>query len=377
MEDKRRLSPASGGGTSRLLSLEVGRFLAAALVMCFHYSLTFLHLRDDPIFDMIFAPARAGVEYFFVLSGFIIFYIHQKDLGKPQLLRDFALKRVIRIYPVYWMIFVCMFLVLSMSSGIGHGQELFSLSRLADALLLPNSDKSIVASSWSLQHEMVFYAIFALCVVNARLGLVCLVGWQAACLIIGILYPDDMPLILKPFLYIYNVGFGLGILTAWATKALPPRYPRAIAAVGVIGFFTCMGVEWRLTTTVGENTQPLGLVLGTMLYLLFSALIIFGLTQFEKIKSLPFAPLLKVLGGCSYALYLIHGPAGSVIIRIFALGPLKAIPNPVVFVIMVVATIVGAIIVHLYIEKPVMRWLRHRLLARKSAEPPVAVPRTV
>jgi len=45
---------------------------------------------------------HAGVDFFFVLSGFIIFFVHGKDIGKPSRLPHYVWRRFIRIYPVYW-----------------------------------------------------------------------------------------------------------------------------------------------------------------------------------------------------------------------------------------------------------------------------------
>ena len=46
----------------------------------------------------------SGVDIFFVLSGFIIYFIHAKDIGRPQRIYNFAKKRLSRVYPAYWVV---------------------------------------------------------------------------------------------------------------------------------------------------------------------------------------------------------------------------------------------------------------------------------
>ena len=61
------------------------------------------YLEFDPS-RRLFDFGHAGVEFFFVLSGFIILHIHWKDLGHPSRFSSFAGKRFLRIYPMYWLV---------------------------------------------------------------------------------------------------------------------------------------------------------------------------------------------------------------------------------------------------------------------------------
>jgi peptidoglycan/LPS O-acetylase OafA/YrhL len=57
---------------------------------------------------MVGTPFRwgdAGVEFFFVLSGFIIASAHAGDISRPARLIPYLQRRIIRIYPPYWIIF--------------------------------------------------------------------------------------------------------------------------------------------------------------------------------------------------------------------------------------------------------------------------------
>ncbi|MFZ2994716.1 acyltransferase family protein [Sphingobium sp.] len=352
---------------THLLGLEAGRFMAALLVCCYHFSLAFHNLRDGDILDMAFHGGHAGVDYFFVLSGFIIFHVHRLDLGIKDKLRPFLLKRFFRIYPLYWAIFAAMLTMFLIMPSLGRGREFDLFNLIPDAALLPTPGDIIVLQSWSLRHELIFYAIFGLAIMNRRIGVATFIAWQIGCLIIGLLHPNDLGPLIKPFFYIYNLGFGIGVATAWCVERW--HVPRAswLGVVGLLGFIIAMWLEWKIGRHMEEGILPLGDIASPAIFMACSALIIFGVTQYERVGRLPIPDLLKLLGGCSYCLYLIHAPLGSVLIRISKVGALRHIPNLPIFVAMVAITVAASIAVHLMIEKPFLAYARKRWINRSNA----------
>ena len=80
---------------------------------------------------------------------------------------------------------------------------------------------------------------------------------------------------------------------------------------------------------------------------------------------------MAILVGSSHCIHLIHAPLGPVLIRPFGVGPLAGLPNPVMFVAMVLITIGVSMAVHLLIEKPATQWLRR---PGRRAHPAGGVP---
>lgn len=79
----------------RINSIHYMRGLVTLLVMLAHVNL----LVDETLFHGIFVQGWCGVDYFFVLSGFLIIYTFKKSVS----VKDYLIKRFVRICPVYWL----------------------------------------------------------------------------------------------------------------------------------------------------------------------------------------------------------------------------------------------------------------------------------
>jgi peptidoglycan/LPS O-acetylase OafA/YrhL len=121
--------------------MQAGRGIAALMVVIFHLnSGIFGKSKYYPdIFWWVFSGGHAGVEFFFVLSGFIIAYIHLDQIGKPALLWPFLRKRFIRIYPTYWVVMCAVLPVYFIAPWFGNGDERSAPSLFASVTLLPTS----------------------------------------------------------------------------------------------------------------------------------------------------------------------------------------------------------------------------------------------
>jgi len=86
--------------------LQVYRGLAALMVVLLHAQDIInrnIELHKDSLLK-IFTFGWIGVDFFFVLSGFIIFYVHQSDIGQVKKFKQFIIKRLLRIYLIYWIV---------------------------------------------------------------------------------------------------------------------------------------------------------------------------------------------------------------------------------------------------------------------------------
>lgn len=349
-----------------LVSLEIGRGIAALLVCAYHLAyIVYEYYGQYPLMNA-FRAGHCGVEYFFVLSGFIIYYSHAKDLGNPSRLKPFALKRIIRIYPLYLLVFVPLVLAYLAVPSLTEKGELTPLSIAADALLLPHGKRMVLGVAWTLKHELLFYALFAISIIFKPARQYAIVAWMLAILAWNLAFwtVDTGPR--GPiFLSTYNLGFGIGILVARQVLRAPPRRPLALLIAGVAAFVGLMAYEWAIGRAMPHDDIPLGAKLSPILYTVAAGLVIWGGAGLDFKGLLKPARWTALVGGASYALYLIHAPASSFLVRLLRATKLPLSPEAA-FMVMMTAVIAMSVLLHLYIEKPCLAWLKARLLAKPA-----------
>jgi exopolysaccharide production protein ExoZ len=156
--DTRESSPPNSG---EIRPLQYGRGIAALLVCLFHYEGAMNHIQaagaaavESTNFDYIFRAGHSGVEFFFILSGFIIFHAHRRDLGRPDRFGSFYRKRAIRILPMFWLIVIPFGLAVLAISSRG---VLTPGKFLLDIFLIPREGTLTLPAAWTLQHDDVYY----------------------------------------------------------------------------------------------------------------------------------------------------------------------------------------------------------------------------
>src|ERR1700754_4561371 len=162
----------------------------------------------------------AGVDVFFVISGFIIYHVMQRSIasmntvGKVPAVYAFAMKRFNRIYPLYWIVFGASCLVMAWASPAAPpARPLFPLLALIDNL--PNAR---VFVAWTLTFEVYFYAVVALSLLLfARRAMVGVSIWFAivgAATLVGLWFPWSKPLdfVFAPLVLEFSLGIAVAML---------------------------------------------------------------------------------------------------------------------------------------------------------------------
>lgn len=340
-----------------LNGLQCGRAVAALMVAVFHANAFLLPTKfyDGAGAGLGFNFGYAGVEFFFVLSGFIMVLVHRKDFGQPPLAVRFLRKRILRIYPIYWIVLTALIAIYfaSPSRGPDHARE--PLAILSSYLLWPTTDGPIMQVAWTLQHEMLFYLVFALLIVKLRFGLVVFGAWMLAC-VVALPMGEDMAYPLNFLFKPHNLLFLFGIIAALV-------YQRTTRSVARMSFFLGTGLFLAigLAETVGGLEPPRSLLpLG---YGLGATLAVIGLAQ----GNLPAPRWLTFLGDASYAIYLVHLPVMNIAAVGLRAAKLHEVLPPLAMLalITVIVTIVGAL-VHVFLEKPLMQALQGRKSLKKG-----------
>lgn len=353
---------------SRLAGVQAARGIAALLVVLYHAGRLIAlpqYVGFIPL-GAFFNFGHAGVDFFFVLSGFIIFFVHNGDIGRPQRLARYAWRRVSRIYPVYWSLSVPAVLI-----GIAaqrHGWA--SGITLSNVLLFPVPDVAPIGLSWTLRHEMLFYSLFALAILNARLGVAAFGAWAVFVLANAVWPFAPWPLWIAGSTY--NLDFIVGAASAFAVLRRPPRRALLMAGLGGLGF---------LATGLSENAGLIDTAGGMsrLLFALCSGVAVLGVATAERQGRLRVGRVLPALGEISYPLYLVHGMTIALSARLLMnLGVVQAMPGALVMLLVTVISLLAGTVAHLLVEAPVaarqgavFRWLSQRL-GQPRARPAVA-----
>lgn len=333
----------------KIRSLEFGRFVAAILVVLHHATLIPQEARFlgyQPLHSFFF-PGHMGVEFFFVLSGFIIMHAHADDLGRPDRLGSYLWRRISRIFIPYWIVLavlVPMYLLTGMGTADKRDWSYIAMS----AFLVPQTSQPVLGVAWTLTHEFLFYAIFALCILNRLLLTIMMMGWLSLILINQ--YVWNLPFPGSFLLSLYNVLFILGIGCAWLLRRV--AVPRA-------GLVLALGLAVVVASWVLELSMDVRWDVQRYLYGVSSVLIILSMVELERSGRLQVPSWLVLGGAASYGIYLVHAVVQSLILNVtFRTAVGGMVPDWALFATLVVVPVLVGLAFHRVVEKPAIGLFR-------------------
>lgn len=310
----------------KLNTLQAGRGLAALAVVLHHAaSATTAFVGPFP-FSGIFEFGYLGVDFFFVLSGFIIFYT--TDSSRKSF-SDYSIQRIRRVFVPYLPIGIGMAALYSFLPGISEGGAR-EWSWLTSLTLSPVGEAPALSVAWTLRHEIFFYLLFGLAIYSKQAGL--LLGLWASALIANhfLGFSDSIPL------NRINLEFFFGMAAARFHRYANP-YLLLLAALSILAWYVT-GHDRSYSVLVG-----LGL-----------ALIIPTVTQLEHSGRLRVPRPLIFLGDASYSVYLLHSLAISVVARLVSGSGLVG------FVLISGSGVLAGVAYYYLVERPGLTMFRGR-----------------
>ncbi|HRD46875.1 MAG TPA: acyltransferase [Caulobacter sp.] len=319
------------------VSIQHMRALAALSVVMFHAS-QWARINFD--------IGAAGVDVFFVISGFVMWTVTAGGKVAPL---NFVRRRVVRVAPLYWLttlVLVAGALVFpsrfpEVDPDVGHvALSLAFIQHLnPDGLPFP-----VLTPGWSLNYEAVFYLVFAACLIlPERSRLLALTMALATLSLAGFVWPAGYVMLLNPLFLQFLAGAWLGRLAQ--EKLLPDRtFGWVMLGIGQALFI----VLW-LSRIDPDLWRP-------MIWGAPALLVVAGVVTVEADGGWPRWRWLGALGDASYALYLTHTLA------IGALAMTLGAWNAPLFIPMAVAlAVLVGLLTHWFVEKPLLVTLRQRL----------------
>lgn len=286
-------------------SLQMFRGFAALGVVFHHAALSSGSLSADKIpstLDRILQHGYLGVDFFFVLSGFIILNSHFDDVPNYSYAKIYFTKRLTRIFPPYLPISIIMLIAYAGLPGVSAGNR-EPISLISSLFLLPSSGPPALSVAWTLVHEMMFYFVFLIFFINTKLFIVSIASWVTVILGTSSIFSIDF---VTPFFRVLfhplNLEFVLGMIAAygWRTFGKNSRLGFWYIVAGAAIFFMLVG---RVS---GQSRFLFGVPFSLM---------VFGGALLDLNGRLSIPKIFILFGDASYSIYLIHNPLISFVSR--------------------------------------------------------------
>ncbi|MGP0091087.1 MAG: acyltransferase family protein [Xanthobacteraceae bacterium] len=342
------------GRPGKIESIEISRGVAATLVLL-HHANGFSQIGDGSAFGGVFQFGSVGVDFFFVLSGFIILHVHRQDLGQPEQAARYAWRRFIRVCPLYIVLTLASLLLVALlpfyRTDVPHSANYL----ISNLLMLPHgSNYPLISPAWSLSHELVFYLVFAVAILNWKVGCALITAWMTA-LVFARLFltiPDGLSGLRFTAFGWLDILFAFGL----AAALVAARIRNAGGRIFAVGAFIFLGacVSHGIGASPMANDTIRRLVYGTG-----SALMIVGMVVWESGASLRFPRWAITWGAASYAIYLVHYPVLELLSHArIRLGLVGWIHDEPYFILQAVVGVCCGVLIHLKVEKPITAWLK-------------------
>lgn len=341
----------------RLVTIQCLRGIAALMIVFTHV------LHQSPGFLAVWptAAGQAGVDLFFVISGFVMVYV---TADRERSAQQFLAMRAVRIIPVYWFYTLAAAALMFVLPRLFRSNELSFRHIALSLLFVPHRTDAtgaldpIIKQGWTLNYEVFFYVLFAIAmaismrrrVVLAAIVLIALAAtgyWvRAAGISLG-----------APGFYLHDIilEFALGMLIALAflngrLRSLNPVFGGFLVVAGFIVLFA-------LDPLYTESRRIL-------VYGLPAVLIVIGALAIERRTRELKVPFLQFAGDSSYSVYLVHIFPVAVLRALWPRMslPMSGVASFLLFLTLSVALVMGLAAVSYYtVERTSLRYLRKKI----------------
>lgn len=345
--------------SDRRLGLDLFRVLAALGVMTAHF-LAHLHQYSGVSLERV--DRWNFVDFFFVLSGFVLAEAYADKVGRPALYYDFLWARFARLYPLHAATILALILIGVAATMAGYRIRVpdgFDPRLAPHNLFLLHawnvtSGPSLNSPSWSLSAEAFLLLLFpALVAISARLRVAGSIALIVACAAV---------------LHVWRACAGMTPWTeaTWdfgALRALPSffagiavfRFVEAHPGWRVSGVTTAMFGAATLTMILADAPQEVTLAAFPLLLLCAAT------TDFGRFRDSVATKAVRFLSELTFGTFLLHTFVGLALVQaVRVLGS----PHPATIAAMIVAACVASFAVAWFVNRrfkaPLRQWLRRR-----------------
>jgi peptidoglycan/LPS O-acetylase OafA/YrhL len=349
---------------NRLYELDGLRLLAALCVVFYHYTFSGWAGGHSPVAFVAESTwskyGYLGVDLFFMISGFVVL---MSAWGRTP--REFAVSRVVRLYPAYWVgIAVTTLVTVTLGAGlfsVSIGQVLGNLTMFQAVPNVANVD----VVYWTLWAEMRFYLlmlVFAWIGMTKGRVMAGLWGWLAVTLAVeaGVLPKAADLIVQSEFSHYFIAGMALFMLYKFGmNRHMVALVPLCLgnAVYRAIGYAEAVGARY--------SVQYSSVAVVLIVVALFVVMTLVAL----RVTSPLARPWLVTAGALTYPLYLLHAYVGFIVF-----ARLGGVVEKYVLLFGVIAVMcAAAYAVHRFVERPLAPVLKRLLTARRPTPEPAVL----
>ena len=376
----------TGGNKHRFVALDSLRGICACMIVLLHFD-TFGHISRSAFVQNGFL----FVDFFFVLSGFVIAASYGDRLGQGYPLGKFMLLRLGRIYPLHLVMLVLFVAWEAATMGMARASGripftgdhsvgmIFAHLALVQTFVGPPTSWNMPA--WSIAVEVWTYLVFA---IGFRLLGRLLVPFALLVAIVCTLY---LPTVSDRYLNVFHegafarclIGFSLGIVTFRVHRYLGISLGSTLAKMLEIV---------AVVATVAMVSFAGASMLSLAVPLLFAIVILIFAQQSGMVSRMLLLRPFEFLGKISYSIYMVHlfivfrtHNAMELAQRITnkkglltTIGELKfsgstPLMGDILSLVVLAMAIIAATISYKYVEYPANQWVRRKVSPRKPDQP--------
>lgn len=341
-----------------LKTLQAGRALAAISVVAFHLSLMMGVLRygGRSVFWEYTKHGNLGVDFFFVLSGFIILFAHVHDIGNSNAWGTYIYRRFVRLFPIYWLYTIPFVLLITLGIGtdakipssLGGWITSFTLIRFTD-------DSPPLTVAWTLFHELAFYATFSLLILSKRIGIMAFGLITVLCIVLYHFPAETERTAFNVYTSVYNLYFLFGMGAFWLYRS---------NGRGIAEFFIGICIS-----TAALITMPLPHELSRLLLVFGFTLLLAGATKLELTGYFTVPFFLGFIGDASYTIYLVHEAFSGLLLKIAMKTHLYQLFGAgQTYMLVLAGTIALGCLTYSVVERPLLAECRRRYEKRSARQ---------
>lgn len=310
------------------------------------------------------------MDFFFVLSGFIMMYVHYHDLIRRSNIGLFFKKRFIRIYPIYWVIASVSLFFMVYTGKLSVRTDWSYI--IKSYLLIKQNKYPFLFPAWSLIFECFFYIVFGICLfLGLRRSKYVFFVWFALVLIVSVFNKDlHFSLAHSIAFEAYILEFLFGCLIGYLFHTHFHQLRQYADRIYYTGLALVIAILIGCPFFFVLSTK--GTILPCLLFGSVFSLVVLGSALKDSNDRSHVPDLFYTIGEASYSIYLSHQIVLGLIYKkafsLFATHASNSLLIGIGLVALVIAVIAG-ILIHKVIEKNLLSVMNRLLLPAKIAKP--------